>query len=118
MRTHLDWIKCKGDVWCKLNTVNLDHEHFDNARGVYIIWHGGSQPHVVYVGQGNIRQRLRAHRADSRIQQYAGSDLYVTWAWVSEEYMNGIEDHLISKWRPKVNEKLPGTGGVMVNSPW
>ena len=87
----LNWIKCEGDVWCKLNTVNLNHEHFKNRRGVYIIWHGGTEPAVVHVGQGNIRDRLAAHRNNPDIQQYKHLDLYVTWATVSEEFLLGVE---------------------------
>ncbi len=60
----LNWTKCQGDVWCKLNSVNLGHEHFNNRHGVYMIWHGGSSPAVVYVGQGNIKDRIIEHRKD------------------------------------------------------
>ena len=71
----LNWSKCQGEIWCKLNFVNLDHQHFNGVEGVYIIWHGGKNPHVVYVGQGKIRDRLRAHRNDAEIQSYAPSGL-------------------------------------------
>ena len=67
---HLSWMKCVGDVWCNLNAVNLDHDHFDEMDGVYIIWHGGNDPRVVYVGRGSIRDRLRKHRLDERIQAF------------------------------------------------
>ena len=87
----LNWMKCQVDVWCKLNHVNLDHEHFNGKNGVYIIWHGGTDPKVVYVGQGNIRDRLKNHRSDRRIQQYKDLDLYVTW----QQYL----DRTVTVWR-------------------
>ena len=115
---HLNWIKCDGDVWCKLNSVNLDHSHFNSMQGVYIIWHGGSSPAVVYVGQGNIKDRLTEHRRDTRIQNYAPYDLYVTWANVAEPFRNGVEAYLANYWKPKVGVSHPAVDPITVNSPW
>ena len=115
---NLDWNKCYGDVWCKLNAVNLDHQHFNNREGIYLIWHGGTDPAVVYVGQGVIRDRLRAHRKDSDIQQFARFDLFVTWAYAEEQSRNGIEAFLANRWRPKVGSEHPDANFVEVNSPW
>ena len=115
----INWTRCEGNVWCKLNFVNLDHEHFNNKHGVYIIWHGGNDPAVVYVGQGNIKERLTAHRVDQKVKRYKHLDLYVTWATVSEKYRCGVEAYLIDTWSPKENEKPPQTAHrVEVNSPW
>ena len=115
----LNWIKCQGSVWCKLNSVNLDHEHFNNMRGVYIIWHGGTDPKVVYVGQGNIKERLEKHQSDSRIQGYDNLDLYVTWAAVLEEHRDGVESYLANTWNPIVGVDHPQTSPpIAVNSPW
>jgi hypothetical protein len=33
----LNWIQCGEDVWCPLNTVNLNSTYFDNLGGVYVI---------------------------------------------------------------------------------
>lgn len=115
----LNWMKCQGDVWCKLNFVNLDHEHFNNRSGVYVIWHGGTDPAVVYVGQGDIKERLTVHRIDQKIQQYKHLDLYVTWATVSEGDRCGIEAYLIDTWSPPENTNHPQTvHRIEVNSPW
>ena len=113
----LNWNKCQGNVWCKLNAVNLNHEHFNNMDGVYVIWHGGTDPKVVYVGQGNIKERLTAHRSDKRIQQYDYLDLYVTWAAVPKEYRGAIELYLADTWSPKVGDRQPHTTPMPVNSP-
>ena len=55
---NLNWHKCQGEVWCNFNAVNLDHNHFNNTEGVYIIWHGGTNPKVVYVGRGTSEKEL------------------------------------------------------------
>lgn len=47
---HLKWMKCRAAVWCMLKEIDLDHEHFRDLGGVYVIWHGGENPAVVYVG--------------------------------------------------------------------
>ena len=114
----LNWIKCQGDVWCKLATVNLAHDHFQGMEGVYIIWHGGQAAKVVYVGQGTIRDRLREHRSDNRIQQYAGFDLFATWASVPPQNRSGVERHLADKWQPLVGTNHPDANPIEVNSPW
>ena len=115
---NLNWIKCQGNVWCKLYSVNLDHDHFNGKNGVYIIWHGGTEPKVVYVGQGNIRNRLNERRSDPRIQQYKYLDLYVTWATVYSQDCDGVEAYLADHWSPKVGERHPDARHIHVNSPW
>jgi hypothetical protein len=115
----LNWTRCQGDVWYKLNFVNLDHEHFNNRHGVYVIWHGGTDPAVVYVGQGDIKERLAEHQKKPEIQQYKHLDLYVTWATVPKEYRDGVESYLADTWSPKVGVNHPQiVRRIKVNSPW
>lgn len=115
----LEWMRCWGDVWCKLNLVNLNHEYFHkDVSGVYIIWHGGPDPKVVYVGQGNIKDRIAKHRVDPEIQRYEHLELYVTWAPVPEESQDGAEAYLADKWDPLVGERHPDALPIKVNSPW
>ena len=114
----LDWQKCQGNVWCNLNAVNLNHDHFNNRSGVYIIWHGGTQPRVVYVGSGVIRDRINQHRKDRDIQQYSSLNLFVTWANVAPSYQKGVEAYLADNWNPKVGDRHPNEPPITVNSPW
>ncbi len=116
--SNLTWRKCANDKWCPLNTVDLDHSAFDGAEGVYIIWHGGSKAETVRVGQGIIRDRLRAHRNDEQVQAYAHLELYVTWAHVASAFRDGVEAYLAQKLRPKVGERFPNRQPIEVNLPW
>jgi hypothetical protein len=86
--------------------------------GVYIIWHGGSNPAVVYVGKGYIKERLAEHRNNPPIQKYEHLGLYVTWAAVAAADRDGVEAYLANNWRPKVGESHPTAVPVEVNSPW
>jgi len=114
----VSWVKCTGNKWCELNTVNLQHASLNNLEGVYVIWHGGSNPATVRVGQGRIRDRLAAHRQDREIQAYASLELYVTWARVDERYQDGVEAYLAQQLRPKVGERFPERTPIPVNLPW
>ncbi len=114
----LEWNKCQGDVWCPLNTVDLQHHHFDSLEGVYVIWHGGESPVTVRVGQGIIRDRLAAHRSDPAVQAYASLGLYATWAKVEAASRDGVEAYLAQALNPKVGERFPNRKPISVNHPW
>ena len=118
----LNWARCQDNAWCTLDSVDLAHEYFNNRHGVYIIWVGGEEPQVVvYVGQGNIKERLAAHRKNPEIFLYGDvldTDLYVTWATVAQQDCDAVEAYLADKWDPKVGERHPQASHIEVNSPW
>ena len=107
VQLRLSWGRCTNETWCLLNSVNLSHQAFD-ANGVYMIWHGGDPFGRLDVGQGApIRNRLSAHRDDPRIQAYAPSVLYVTWASVSALQRDGVEVYLANRYHPLVGDRHP-----------
>ena len=84
-----------------------------------MIWHGGESPATVYVGQtGDLRERLGAHRKDTQIQRYDSLGLYVTWASVRPELLDGVERYLGQRLTPKVATNLPNVQPVEVQGPW
>lgn len=111
----LNWVKCSGNVWCPLETVNL--EGIGDVGGVYLIWHGGQTPRWVRVGQGNIKERLSAHRNDPQILEYRTHGLFVTWAAVVSNLRDGIEAYLALQCNPLVGERFPDRIPVVVNLP-
>lgn len=115
---NVNWVKCEGDNWCGLDSVNLSHEHFDGMEGVYIIWHGGDNPTTVRVGQGNIADRLYDHRDDPDVQAYSHLGLYVTWASVPSQHHDGVELYLANSLLPLVGEHFPEADPIEVNLPW
>ena len=110
----VSWIKCQGDVFCPLETVNLSDV---NVEGVYIIWHNASA-RVIYVGQGRIRDRLEAHRSSPEILAHRGSGLLLaTWAEVVQYDMRlRIERNLHRIFAPLASRCAPGPEEV-VNLP-
>lgn len=122
---NIQWNKCVGEVWCKLDAVKLDHSHFDNMEGVYVIWHGGVKAATVRVGQGIIRDRLKAHRTNPKTQEFASLGLFATWARVAPEQRNGVESYLAKVLKPIVSDRLPDEGiipastqEIPVDLPW
>lgn len=115
---YVNWIKCEGDEWCPFLTVNLSHSHFTNLSGVYVIWHGGSNPSTVYVGRGNIAQRIREHRNSDEILKFSHLGLFVIWAQVAPSSQEGVERFLADSLMPKVGTAHPNVPPIQVNFPW
>ena len=116
---NLDWIKCEGNKWCPFLTLNLDHAHFTNLSGVYVIWHGGANPETVYVGKGQIARRIRFHRNSDEILKFSHLGLFVTWAQVLSSHQEGVERFLAESLNPKVGEHHPRIAPpISVNFPW
>lgn len=112
----LTWIKCQGDVWCALERVDLSKI---STTGVYMIWHSGDPAQVVRVGQGDIADRLAAHRDDPKILHYNKfGELFVTWASARAEQLDGIERYLAETWSPLVGDVFPDVEPIAVNSPF
>lgn len=118
MSTTLSWNKCEGNAWCPFLTVNLQHTHFATMAGVYIIWHGGQNPATVYVGQGNIAERIAAHRTEQNILKYSPLGLFVTWASVAPGQRDGIERFLADHLKPKEGFAHPAVVAIAANLPW
>lgn len=113
---NVTWVKSIQNEWLKFQTFNIDSA---NSDGVYIIWHGGNPGKVVYVGQGDVKSRLQAHRNNTEITNYAKAGiLYVTWASVSASQKDGVERYLADTWNPLVGDAHPNTNPIAVNSPW
>ncbi len=111
----LTWVKCKHDVWCSFEGVNLTNVV---TEGVYIIWHAGNPGRVVRVGQGDIAERLQAYRTDDEILAYKQrGKLCVTWASVPVYQQDGVERHLADTWNPLVGARYPDALPIAVNSP-
>ena len=114
---NVTWIKSRADTWLEFRTFDMSTVPATSC-GVYVIWHGGSKPKAVYVGQGTIKSRLTAHRANATIVSYSRyAPLYVTWAVVPASQMDGIERYLADTLRPLVGDAHPNALPIAVNIP-
>ena len=112
----LDWHQRGANHWWLFRHVPL--EDLQDTQGVYIIWHSGQNPAVVYVGSGRIADRFRSHRLDGRIMSYAPSGLGVTWAEVPPEKQRGVERFLADTLSPVAGGRYPHDDHIAVNLPW
>ena len=81
--------------------------------------HERSYRRVVYVGEGQIADRLRAHQNNPTIVGHRGSgSLLVTWAKVPDDIIRwGIERYLGELWKPLVSKQFRDVPTVEVNLP-
>lgn len=118
----LEWFYKDGsDQYYELHSVRLDNPFLFGFRGVYIIWQIflGISPEAIYVGQGDIKERLRVHRSDARFDPYFSPEkpLLVTWAEVPPRYIEGVEKYLYEKLTPIVGENRSRALSIPVNLP-
>lgn len=110
----VEWIKSRAGFWLDLQTVDLTDV---TTFGVYVIWHRGNPSQVVRVGQGNVADRLTAHKSDPDILAYAERGLSVTWAAVLVSQADGVERFLANQYSPLVGDRHPAVAPIVVNLP-
>jgi len=113
----LEWMKCKGDVWCELFKLDLNHSLLD-LGGVFIIFGGNGTDDIIYVGHGNVKNELNKLSKDAAIAAFQSHGCFVTWAKAGVLTQSGIENYLINKLKPKLNQKAAKSIPVTVNLPW
>ncbi len=111
------WAKSIDNKWLNLSNLDLTNLH---ATGVYMIWHGGENPRIVRIGQGNIAARLAAHRLNHQIMRYVESGpMMVTWAEIEDQAMrDGIEAFLSKQFTPLIKDKVPEVRPIQASSPF
>ena len=110
-KMRVKWIRYKKKGWCELNSLNLENI---STCGVYIIWK--PQSFVVRIGQGDISSALHSLRNNPKITHF-GRDLLVTWAFVPENCMDGVERFLYEQFSPMTADPLPNARLIQVNLP-
>ena len=84
-----------------------------------MIWHGGDEPKVIRVGQGDIAMRVAGLRKDTQVLSFKEQgELYVTWAAVSASKRDGVMSYLIENWKPLISKASPMVFPITVNSPF
>lgn len=106
----VQWIKCQGDNWCSFENLNLSGV---TAAGIYVIWKSGSDNKMVYVGQGDVADRVADHRREPAITRHG--PMLVTWASVSQQYRDGIERYLADRYSPLEGDYHPDATPIAVN---
>lgn len=113
----LSWVKSLDGKWLNLTKLDLTHVH---ATGVYMIWHGGENPHIVRIGHGNIAGRLTAHLLNHQIMRYVSEGpMMVTWAEVPDQTQReGVAHYLSRQFSPLVKDRTPDVMPLAARSPF
>ncbi len=113
------WEKCKKGTWCTLSELDLDHEHFNDMVGVYVIWQGEENSVALRVGQGLIRESLVRERNNEDLLAYREQhELYVTWAEVNPRFRDGVLRYVSEALKPQLGKSYPNVRPIRVNLPW
>ena len=112
------WYKCKGQEWCDLFSIDLDHPILKNLIGVYILFTYNPKIHILLVGSGAIKDKLNEHKNDLGIKAFAAHGCFVTWAEVPGIIHLGIKRYLIGKLNPSLKSKIPLAIPTKVNLPF
>ena len=113
----LTWQRCTGSMYCNFRSVNLQHEHFNQLAGVYVVWSAGEPRVVQRVGRGNIRDQLTALRARTDLPP-AEQQLQVTWARVPESLQASVVEYLSAQLAPRLGAAAAGGAATPVNLPF
>jgi hypothetical protein len=113
---NIDWCKCLLQSRCRLESINLSNEYFNNLIGVYVIWSGSDKKNIVSIGQGTLRDKLIEMQTDKKVQSY-GPDLFVTWAVVPEISLKGVEAFLYRELKPLIHQNREFGSYIFVNLP-
>ena len=115
----IEWEKCKRGTWCNLFELDLDHEHFDDLEGVYVIWQSEENPVSLRVGQGLIRECLvRERNAEDLLAYRNQHGIYVTWAEVNPRFRDGVFKYVSEELNSEVESSYPDVPPIKVNLPW
>ena len=115
----IEWEKCKRGAWCILSELDLDHEHFNDMEGVYVIWQGEENPVALRAGQGLIKECLARERDDKDLLAYGEKHkLYVTWAEVNPRFRDGVFRYISEALKPEIENSYPDVSPIGVNLPW
>jgi hypothetical protein len=113
-----DWFKCKGDVWCDLFKINLNHDTLQ-MTGVFIIWiESGNSRKVLRVGKGDIADELTKCKNDIVMQAFMHKGLKVSFTPVIESQCKSVEVYLYRTLSPTVNGSIPSGLPIKINLPW
>jgi CheY-like chemotaxis protein len=115
----VQWEKCKRGTWCILSELDLDHGHFNDIEGVYVIWQGEENPVALRADQGLIRECLAKERNDKDLlADREQHEIYVTWAAVNPRFRDGVVRYIKEALKLELENSYPDVPPIGVNLPW
>lgn len=112
----VNWMKCQNNEWCRLRDLKLETVE---ENGVYLIWRESVPPRMIWVGQGDVANRLRDHIRGGMVARHRSyGEVYVTWASIPLQKQDGVERYFADRYPPLEGERHPDVVPIAVNDPW
>ena len=86
------WYRTAKGGFPELFSLEPEEVGLTGKGGVFLIWHGGVRPEWVYVGHSpDMAQALFDIGKNKEVTDYdSRGGLFVTWAFILEEYRDGV----------------------------
>lgn len=102
-RVSLVWDTMLDDIWYDFLTLQTTRNEWLNPQGVLVISSGLAGPkNPVLIASGDVMFLIAKHQKEARLRNMAGQGLWVTWAEVQSEFMNGVCNFLSQTLRPMI----------------
>lgn len=100
----INWVRNSKGRFHNVLRLDVVAEGLRGKGGVYVIWHGGVQPDWLYVGfSSDLGRQIDPLIDDPRFEEFMDrSGVYVTWAFVSEEFRHGVVRYLTERLDPEI----------------
>ena len=112
------WYKCKGDIWCELFKLDMNHEVLKKAEGAFIIWTGVKERKILKIGSGSIRTHLMTARSDMAINAFSNIGVFCTWTELGALKRSGVELYLANTLKPLIATPTPRAIPIKIKLPW
>ena len=113
----LDWKRSPTGTYYRVR----DHRTAlaPGVGGVFVLWHGGSGPRTVVVGQDrDLADRIARLAGDPRVLPYEfAGGLYASWAFLAAQCRDGVERYLAEALSPLIRHPGPAARPTPVNLP-
>ncbi len=109
------WVTTAKGGFHQLMRIDPDEMNLRDVGGVYVIWHGGTKPEWLFVGESPSIARAIDQALDmDEITEYESMGrVYVTWSPIQQDFRRGVLLYLAQSMKPLIpNPRTPKEGSV------
>jgi hypothetical protein len=105
------WSRSASGLFRRFSKVDPEAEGLEGKGGVFVIWHGGLRPQWVYTGFSTDLAKALHDIADvdEVMDLEVNGGLFVTWAFIKEEFRGGVVKYLNEAMDPVVENPAAAT---------
>ncbi len=109
------WVITAKGGFHQLMRMDPDELNLRYVGGVYVIWHGGTKPGWLFVGESPSIGRAIDQALDMEdITEYESMGrVYITWSTIQQDFRRGVLLYLAQRMKPLIpNPRTPKEGSV------